>query len=80
MELYLSRIQILFHQNNLKMARDQFTRAWITDNAVTICPRYANGVLTLRGLHYQLVALGMTNSIQQNSNFTLWVILYWAIV
>lgn len=45
-------------------SRDEFTRRWITDNAINIYARYAPGVLTLRGLHYQLVALGMTNSVQ----------------
>ncbi len=45
-------------------ARDQFTRKWITDNAVKVCAGYEPGVLTLRGLHYQLVSRGMTNSVQ----------------
>lgn len=43
---------------------DIFDRSWITANAVDICERYEYGVLTLRGLHYQLVNIGMTNSIQ----------------
>jgi len=43
---------------------DIFNRKWITDHAVEICADYEWGVLTLRGLHYQLVALGMTNSVQ----------------
>lgn len=46
------------------MAKDQFTKAWITENSLEILPRYERGVLTLRGLYYQLVALGMTNSVQ----------------
>jgi len=46
------------------MAKDQFTKQWITENAVEICSRYSAGVLTLRSLHYQLVGLGMTNDIQ----------------
>jgi hypothetical protein len=46
------------------MASDQFDRGWITANAIEICAGYAPGVLTLRGLHYQLVGRGMTNSIQ----------------
>lgn len=43
---------------------DEFDRAWITSNAIEICAQYDHGVLTLRGLHYQLVGRGMTNSIQ----------------
>ncbi len=44
--------------------KDQYTRQWITDNAVDIISRYNPGELTLRALHYQLVGLGMTNSVQ----------------
>jgi len=44
--------------------KDKFNREWITDNAVEVCSLYEHGVLTLRGLHYQLVGLGMTNTIQ----------------
>lgn len=43
---------------------DTFNREWITERAVDICAGYAPGVLTLRALHYQLVAQGMTNSLQ----------------
>lgn len=43
---------------------DKFDRGWITENSIEICGQYESGVLTLRGLHYQLVSLGMTNSIQ----------------
>lgn len=43
---------------------DIFNRQWITENAVSICERYAEGELTLRALHYQLVGRGMTNSLQ----------------
>jgi len=46
------------------MKKDQFTRQWITDNAIEIVGRYNPGELTLRALHYQLVGLGMTNSMQ----------------
>lgn len=42
--------------------QDQFTRTWIIQNAIEICDRYDNGDLTIRGLHYQLVGIGMTNS------------------
>ncbi len=45
-------------------AADGFDRKWITENSVEICNQYDHGVLTLRGLHYQLVSIGMTNSIQ----------------
>lgn len=44
--------------------KDKFTKKWITDNSVEIVSRYEKGMLTLRGLHYQLVSIGMTNSIQ----------------
>lgn len=44
--------------------RDDFTKQWITDNAIEICERYEDGILTLRALHYQLVSVGMTNTIQ----------------
>jgi hypothetical protein len=45
------------------MAKDLFTKRWITDNSLEIIERYEKGVLTLRGLHYQLVSIGMTNTI-----------------
>ena len=38
----------------------EYKRQWIIDNAIPIVKKY-NGNLTLRGLHYQLVNLGMTN-------------------
>lgn len=44
--------------------KDQFTKQWITENAIEICERYEDGMLTIRALHYQLVAIGMTNTIQ----------------
>lgn len=44
--------------------KDQYTRQWIIDNALEVISNYELGILTLRGLHYQLVALGMTNTIQ----------------
>lgn len=46
------------------MKRDKYNRAWITENSIDICGQYEDGILTLRGLHYQLVARGMTNTIQ----------------
>lgn len=42
--------------------KDEFTRSWITEKAIEIISRYEPGMLTLRGLHYQLVAIGMTNT------------------
>lgn len=44
--------------------KDIFTREWIIENAVDVLSRYEDGVLTIRGLHYQLVSRGMTNDIQ----------------
>jgi len=44
--------------------KDQFTNQWITENARQIVKRYEDGILTIRGLHYQLVSIGMTNTIQ----------------
>jgi predicted oxidoreductase (fatty acid repression mutant protein) len=46
------------------MSKDIYTKQWIIDNAINVCSRYANGILTLRALHYQLVGLGMTNDVQ----------------
>lgn len=46
------------------MAKDRFTKQWITENSIEIVERYEDGVLTIRGLHYQLVSIGMTNSFQ----------------
>lgn len=44
--------------------RDQYTRDWIIQNSIEITRRYNYGELTIRALHYQLVAIGMTNTIQ----------------
>ncbi len=41
---------------------DIYNRKWITDNALSVISEYDKGILTLRGLHYQLVGLGMTNT------------------
>lgn len=41
----------------------EFDRAWIMKEALPIVESYA-GNITLRGLHYQLVALGMTNDVR----------------
>lgn len=45
-----------------KMAKTEFTKRWILDNGIPIAESY-NGNITLRGLHYQLVAIGMTNDV-----------------
>lgn len=44
--------------------KDEFTRDWIIENSVEILSRYEPGVLTIRALHYQLVSIGMTNTLQ----------------
>ncbi len=44
--------------------KDQFTREWIIEQSIDILSNYEPGVLTIRGLHYQLVSRGMTNDIQ----------------
>lgn len=44
--------------------KDKFTRDWIIEQSVDILKDYEAGVLTIRGLHYQLVSRGMTNDIQ----------------
>ena len=40
--------------------KDEFTRQWITEKAQEILASYPSGV-TIRQLHYSLVAIGMTN-------------------
>lgn len=44
--------------------KDEFNSNWIIENSVDILSNYEDGVLTIRGLHYQLVSRGMTNDIQ----------------
>lgn len=44
------------------MEKDRFTKDWIIETALPIIGRYDDGVLTIRGLHYQLVGAGMTNT------------------
>ena len=44
--------------------KDIYTKQWITNNAIIICREYEPGVLILRSLHYQLVGIGMTNTIR----------------
>jgi len=40
----------------------EYNRNWIISNGIPIVQKYS-GTLTLRGLHYKLVNLGMTNDI-----------------
>jgi len=47
-----------------KKPQDRFTRTWIIENAVKIIRQYNPGDLTIRALHYQLVGIGMTNTMQ----------------
>lgn len=44
------------------MAKTQFTKKWIIEKGIPIVESY-NGNLTLRALHYRLVAAGMINDI-----------------
>jgi len=44
--------------------KDAFTKKWIIDNSLEIVKGYEKGILTIRGLHYRLVAIGMTNDLQ----------------
>ena len=44
--------------------KDEFTRDWIIEQSIDVLSNYEPGVLTIRGLHYQLVSRGMTNDIQ----------------
>lgn len=46
------------------MTKDLFTREWIIEQSIDVLSHYEPGVLTIRGLHYQLVSRGMTNDIQ----------------
>lgn len=45
------------------MAKDKFTKSWIIENSIEIIKEYEKGILTIRALHYQLVGIGMTNTI-----------------
>lgn len=47
-----------------KRPKDEFTRDWIIENPVEILSRYEPGVLTIRASHYQLVSIGMTNTLR----------------
>lgn len=47
-----------------KKVKDDFTKSWIIENAIDVLSNYEPGILTIRGLHYQLVSRGMTNDVQ----------------
>jgi hypothetical protein len=42
---------------------DPYQKEWIKETSMPVVNAYADGVLTLRGLHYQMVNRGMINSI-----------------
>ena len=44
--------------------KDAYTKKWIIENSLEIVKGYDKGILTIRGLHYRLVASGMTNDVQ----------------
>lgn len=46
------------------MTKDKYTRSWIIENGIRMVERYRelDITLTLRGLHYKLVGIGMTNT------------------
>jgi hypothetical protein len=44
--------------------QDEFTREWIIRNSIQVVSQYRPGELTIRALHYQLVGLGMTNTMR----------------
>jgi len=44
--------------------KDAYTKKWIIENSLDIIRGYEKGILTIRGLHYRLVSIGMTNDIQ----------------
>jgi hypothetical protein len=43
--------------------KDTFTKNWIIKNSQEVIKGYEKGILTIRGLHYRLVSLGMTNDL-----------------
>jgi hypothetical protein len=45
------------------MVKDAFTKSWIIENAEEVLEEYSDGI-TIRQLHYRLVARGMTNDVQ----------------
>lgn len=53
---------IITYQIKMTKKRDEFGKNWIIEKALGIIQRYEDGVLTIRGLHYQLVGEGMPNT------------------
>jgi len=47
--------------------KSRFNGAWILEKSIPIVKKY-KGKITLRGLHYQLVGLGMTNDVTHYKN------------
>jgi hypothetical protein len=45
------------------MKKDIFNRKWIVEKSLEVIEQYEKGILTLRALHYQLVSIGMTNTV-----------------
>jgi hypothetical protein len=43
--------------------KDEFTKKWIIEKSIEIVKGYEKRILTIRGLHYRLVAIGMTNDL-----------------
>jgi hypothetical protein len=50
--------------------KDAYTKKWIIENSLEIVKEYEKGILTIRGLHYRLVAAGMTNDLQHYKRVT----------
>lgn len=50
--------------------KDAYTKKWIIANSLEIVKGYDKGILTIRGLHYRLVAQGMTNDLQHYKRVT----------
>lgn len=50
--------------------KDAYTKKWIIENSLEIVKEYEKGILTIRGLHYRLVAAGMTNDFQHYKRVT----------
>lgn len=53
----------MIKQIKTKRPKSEFSKQWILNNGISIVESY-NGNITLRALHYRLVALGMTNDLK----------------
>ena len=56
----MTNLRDLKKMNYPDKMKDEFTRSWIIEKAKKILADYAEGI-TVRQLHYRLVAIGMTN-------------------